>query len=301
VFPTAWRMIQTEPSRPLSKAGGGGAATPSAATAQEDIAAAIDELERGGGPEGARRASAEGLAGLASRVAHVWRNRGRLREWQRDVRWAMYNKRVRIATEMFSELFGADFDSIIPIYPTGACLRVCVCVFLHKRGARSGEGAAAHLPSCAVATTVLAALHVRCGFSLTAPPVGRGHTGACCSPLQRGSNTHTPAHARNPALPHTRTALTSPPDAQPPLTAWPTSGTPSWPSWSGCRRRWPTRHGTAPSAWPSCASAWPACAARWRRCRATSPRSGTPCCQTCPPPASSQPSARSRRPPWRRR
>lgn len=31
----------------------------------------------------------------------------------------MYNKRVRIATEMFSELFGPDFDSIIPIYPTG--------------------------------------------------------------------------------------------------------------------------------------------------------------------------------------
>ena len=30
----------------------------------------------------------------------------------------MYNKRVRIATDMFSELFGADFDAIIPIYPT---------------------------------------------------------------------------------------------------------------------------------------------------------------------------------------
>lgn len=44
----------------------------------------------------------------------------RLAEWRRDVRWAMYNKRVRIATEMFSELFGPDFDSIIPIYPTGA-------------------------------------------------------------------------------------------------------------------------------------------------------------------------------------
>ena len=43
----------------------------------------------------------------------------RYAEWRRDVRWAMYNKRVRIATEMFSELFGSDFDSIIPIYPTG--------------------------------------------------------------------------------------------------------------------------------------------------------------------------------------
>jgi hypothetical protein len=43
----------------------------------------------------------------------------RYAEWRRDVRWAMYNKRVRAATEMFSELFGSDFDSIIPIYPTG--------------------------------------------------------------------------------------------------------------------------------------------------------------------------------------
>lgn len=37
----------------------------------------------------------------------------------------MYNKRVRIATEMFSELFGPDFDSIIPIYPTGGLLAIC--------------------------------------------------------------------------------------------------------------------------------------------------------------------------------
>lgn len=50
----------------------------------------------------------------------------RYAEWRRDVRWAMYNKRVRIATEMFSELFGPDFDSIIPIYPTGApAARAC--------------------------------------------------------------------------------------------------------------------------------------------------------------------------------
>ena len=47
-----------------------------------------------------------------------WRHRGRYQEWRRDVRWAMFNKRVRTATEMFTELFGDDFDSIIPIYPT---------------------------------------------------------------------------------------------------------------------------------------------------------------------------------------
>lgn len=52
--------------------------------------------------------------------------RRRYQEWRRDVRWAMYNKRVRIATEMFSELFGPDFDSIIPIYPTGKHCR-CPC------------------------------------------------------------------------------------------------------------------------------------------------------------------------------
>ena len=59
--------------------------------------------------------------------------RRRLGEWRRDVRYAMYNKRVRIATEMFSELFGADFDSIIPIYPTGG---------LQGRGTRLGCGVA---------------------------------------------------------------------------------------------------------------------------------------------------------------
>ena len=51
-------------------------------------------------------------------IREYWRHRGRYREWRRDVRWAMFNKRVRTATEMFSELFGDDFDSIVPIYPT---------------------------------------------------------------------------------------------------------------------------------------------------------------------------------------
>lgn len=47
-----------------------------------------------------------------------WEHRGRYKEWRRDVRWAMFNRRVRIATDMFTELFGDDFDTIIPIYPT---------------------------------------------------------------------------------------------------------------------------------------------------------------------------------------
>lgn len=51
-------------------------------------------------------------------IRQYWRHRGRYREWRRDVRWAMFNKRVRTATDMFSELFGDDFDSIVPIYPT---------------------------------------------------------------------------------------------------------------------------------------------------------------------------------------
>lgn len=57
-------------------------------------------------------------------VKQWWRHRGRYKEWRRDVRWAMFNKRVRTATEMFSELFGDDFDAIVPIYPTESVDRV---------------------------------------------------------------------------------------------------------------------------------------------------------------------------------
>ena len=57
-------------------------------------------------------------------VRSWWRHRGRYKEWRRDVRWAMFNKRVRTATEMFSELFGDDFDAIVPIYPTDSVDRV---------------------------------------------------------------------------------------------------------------------------------------------------------------------------------
>lgn len=62
----------------------------------------------------------QALTSLTLLCLHAAALLSRLAEWRRDVRWAMYNKRVRIATEMFSELFGPDFDSIIPIYPTGA-------------------------------------------------------------------------------------------------------------------------------------------------------------------------------------
>ena len=47
-----------------------------------------------------------------------WRHRGHYKEWRRDVKWRMCRKRIRAATEMFTELFGDDFDSIIPIYDT---------------------------------------------------------------------------------------------------------------------------------------------------------------------------------------
>jgi len=69
------------------------------------------EVERGIGPSAGWGATVQG-------IRQYWRHRGRYREWRRDVRWAMFNKRVRTATDMFSELFGNDFDSIVPIYPT---------------------------------------------------------------------------------------------------------------------------------------------------------------------------------------
>lgn len=52
-------------------------------------------------------------------ILRLWKSESeRYIEWRRDVRWAIFNKRVRTATEMFTQLFGDDFDSIIPVYPT---------------------------------------------------------------------------------------------------------------------------------------------------------------------------------------
>ncbi|PSC69350.1 ERD4-related membrane [Micractinium conductrix] len=125
VFPVMWRSIQLEPSSSLARGGMlsaiGGGGTPEPPN-QEDISLALDELERGL-PDTSRDnldAHPSGLAGVVLRLRMLWQHRSRYAEWRRDVRWAMYNKRVRIATEMFSELFGSDFDSIIPIYPTAS-------------------------------------------------------------------------------------------------------------------------------------------------------------------------------------
>ena len=60
-------------------------------------------------------------SGWSSTVLNLrqwWKHRGRYQEWRRDVRWAMFNSRARVATEMFVDLFGDDFDDLIPIYPT---------------------------------------------------------------------------------------------------------------------------------------------------------------------------------------
>jgi hypothetical protein len=60
-------------------------------------------------------------SGWSSTVLNLrqwWKHRGRYQEWRRDVRWAMFNRRARVATEMFIDLFGEDFDDLIPIYPT---------------------------------------------------------------------------------------------------------------------------------------------------------------------------------------
>eukprot|EP00889_Picochlorum_renovo_P004507 jgi/Picre1/31537/NNA_006889.t1 len=59
-------------------------------------------------------------AGWGSTITNLrewWRHRGRYKEWRRDVRWAMFHRRARIATKMFTELFGDDFDGLVPIYP----------------------------------------------------------------------------------------------------------------------------------------------------------------------------------------
>ncbi len=94
----------------------------------------------------------------------------RLAEWRRDVRWAMYNKRVRIATEMFSELFGPDFDSIIPIYPTGAAARL-----LWTLGTVGWHGCMCSQPPSAAATSMQGADH---------PPTCRGNARVHAAPVQ---------------------------------------------------------------------------------------------------------------------
>jgi len=59
-----------------------------------------------------------GWSATITNLMQWWKNRGGYKEWRRDVRWAMFRKRARIATQMFTELFGEDFDSLVPIYPT---------------------------------------------------------------------------------------------------------------------------------------------------------------------------------------
>ena len=59
-----------------------------------------------------------GWSATIKNLVEWWRHRGTYREWRRDVRWAMFHRRARIATKMFTELFGDDFDGLIPIYPT---------------------------------------------------------------------------------------------------------------------------------------------------------------------------------------
>ena len=59
-----------------------------------------------------------GWSATVANLKQLWKHKGGYKEWRRDVRWAMFRKRARIATQMFTELFGDDFDSLIPIYPT---------------------------------------------------------------------------------------------------------------------------------------------------------------------------------------
>jgi hypothetical protein len=127
VFPVLWRHMQQEPTQSLSRASTLALAVGAPGMSgepREDIEAALEDLERGPSPPDSARydvdAHALGLKSVMSSACNWWHQRGRLAEWRRDVRWAMFNKRVRIATEMFSELFGPDFDSIIPIYPTAS-------------------------------------------------------------------------------------------------------------------------------------------------------------------------------------
>lgn len=76
---------------------------------------ALDDMERGQEHQHARANSKDGSSssstvggsgrGLFALVAHVrglWAHRHHYGEWRRDIRWTMYNKRVRVATEMVS-------------------------------------------------------------------------------------------------------------------------------------------------------------------------------------------------------
>jgi len=86
---------------------------------------ALNDLERGdeiaaaaalNAPEAPSRWRSMPIIG---HILRLWKSESeRYIEWRRDVRWAIFNKRVRTATEMFTQLFGDDFDSIIPVYPT---------------------------------------------------------------------------------------------------------------------------------------------------------------------------------------
>lgn len=82
-----------------------------------------------------------------SSLRQWWQYKGRYKEWRRDVRWKMFNRRVRTATEMFTELFGDDFDAIIPIYPTDSVDKLisqwdCKCAELERAQVKLREIAA---------------------------------------------------------------------------------------------------------------------------------------------------------------
>lgn len=89
-------------------------------TKDEDSIAAGESEQR---EDPSQNVSERGMgitAGWSSTITNLrewWRHRGRYKEWRRDVRWAMFHRRARIATKMFTELFGDDFDGLVPIYP----------------------------------------------------------------------------------------------------------------------------------------------------------------------------------------
>ncbi|KFM24963.1 Uncharacterized protein RSN1 [Auxenochlorella protothecoides] len=97
---------------------------PAYTAAQDDFALALDEVENGlwTGSSPSTPEPEEAAERRRWRVARWLRQLLRrdqsYTDWRRDVQWAMFNKRVRVATELFTELFGDDFDAIIPIYPT---------------------------------------------------------------------------------------------------------------------------------------------------------------------------------------
>lgn len=88
-----------------------------AKTQTEEAGASIDPLKTFKVSERGMGVSAGWSATIAN-LKQLWKHKGGYKEWRSDVRWAMFRKRARIATQMFTELFGDDFDSLIPIYPT---------------------------------------------------------------------------------------------------------------------------------------------------------------------------------------